>query len=41
MMLPDLPSLLGIKSAWIILALKIASALGFMLSANMFILYAC
>jgi hypothetical protein len=41
MMLPDLPTLLGIKSVWLALALKIAAAIGFMISANMVILYAC
>lgn len=41
MMLPDLPIFLSIKSAWMILALKITAALGFILSANMVILYAC
>jgi hypothetical protein len=41
MILLDLPTLLGVKSAWMILALKAAAALGFMLSADMVILYAC
>ena len=40
MILPHLPTLLGMKSAWMILALKIVAALGFMLSANLVILYA-
>ena len=40
MLLPHLPTLLGVKSAWLILALKIVAALGFVLSANMVILYA-
>jgi hypothetical protein len=40
MILPNVPAFLGIKSAGMILALKIIAALGFMLSANMVILYA-
>jgi hypothetical protein len=40
-MLPNLPALLGIKSAWLLLALKVIVAFGFMMSANMVILYAC
>jgi hypothetical protein len=40
MMLPNLPTLLGIKSAWLLLALKIAATVGFFISANMVILYA-
>jgi len=40
-MLTNLPTLFGVKSAWLLLALKIVAALGFILSANMVILYAC
>jgi hypothetical protein len=32
---------LGVKGSWMLLALKIAAALGFMMSANLVILYAC
>jgi hypothetical protein len=33
--------ILGIKSTWLVLALKILAAAGFMTAANLTILYAC
>jgi len=41
MILSNLPTLFGVKGAWMLLALKIAAALGFIMSANLVILYAC
>ncbi len=41
MAFPALPTLFGAKSAWIMMVLKAIAAAGFMLSANLIILYAC
>jgi hypothetical protein len=40
-MTPDLPTLTGASGAWMLLALKVLAATGFMTAANVFILYAC
>jgi hypothetical protein len=40
-MIPDLPTLTGATSHWMILALKALAATGFMTAANVVILYAC
>jgi hypothetical protein len=40
-MIPELPSLTGDASAWIIIAVKALAATGFMTAANFVILYAC
>jgi len=40
-MIPDLPTLTGETSSWIIIALKALAATGFMTAANVVILYAC
>ena len=40
-MIPDLPTLTGASSGWLILALKALAAGGFMSLANVVILYAC
>ena len=37
----NLPALLGIKSVWLLLLMKIGAALGFIFSANLVMLYAC
>ncbi len=39
-MLPKLP-VIAFKSGWILLALKVLAAAGFMTAANLVILYAC
>jgi len=41
MMIPDLPTLTGEWSSWIVLGFKIIAAMGFMALADTFILYAC
>jgi hypothetical protein len=40
-MIPDLPTLTGASSGWVLIALKALAATGFMTAANVFILYAC
>jgi hypothetical protein len=40
-MVPSLPILTGASGAWIMLALKVVAAMGFMTAANAVILYAC
>jgi hypothetical protein len=40
-MIPVLPTLTGGASAWLLLAVKVLGAMGFMTAANLVILYAC
>jgi len=40
-MIPDLPTLTGAASGWMLLVLKALAAMGFMTVANVVILYAC
>ena len=40
-MIPVLPTVTGGAGAWMLLAVKIVGAAGFMTAANLVILYAC